>query len=267
MDVLKTKADTFDVANYAEVYAHVEQTWQDPQRANLYHNVLSRILKPNVQFGTGVEDRIDQELKNGAQCAIAFTHGSAVDPVQIAAMASQNKVFEPIIAKTMIGAKVSLFTTPIIGKIVPDLGAIPIWRKKDVLNDSQNSEEQERLEALRKLAGLAFVQTEITGMKQGLHMAKHVEGTRNKDDPKKILTIRDGFGKVVCGAGADTDILMITAAFWYGEGSSKTTRKPTIYLDIPQNQRRIEPEGVTRTIAPALQGCLSRAVTLHGNNP
>lgn len=253
----------FELENYPAVYEHTENTWQNPQRARMYHNILSAVLKPQVHFEPGAEDRIDQELKNGAQCAIAFTHGSAVDPVHIAAMASQNKVFEPLIGKTMIGAKVSLFKTPLVGKIVPDLGAVPVWRSKDVRNDSDSPEVIERKKVIRKLAGEAFVKTEITGMNQGLHMAKHVEGTRNKENPLQILKVQDGFGKIVCGVEQDVDILLMTAAFYYGKGSSKTTRKPTLYLDIMPSQDRGDPSKVTRALSPALQRTLDLAVSLH----
>jgi hypothetical protein len=144
------------------------------------------------------------------------------------------------------------------------LGAVPVYRRKDVLNDQQTPEEQERLEAIRKQAGQAFIQTEISGMNQGLHMAKHVEGTRNKKHPMKIQVVRDGYANVVCNLEPNVDVLMMTAAFYYGQASSRTRRRPTIYLDVLENQRRTEPEEVTRMISPALQHTLDQAVSLHG---
>jgi 1-acyl-sn-glycerol-3-phosphate acyltransferase len=257
------RKEFFAVENFEAVYTHTQETWQDPERAERYHSLLSKVLKPQVHFGPGVEDRLDQELENGAQAAIAFTHGSMFDPVHIAAMAWRNRVFAPLVGKTMIGAKVPLFTVPVIGAIVPDLGAIPVYRKKDVLNDEQTPEEQERLEALRHQAGKAFIRTETAGMNSGLHMAKHVEGTRNKEHPMEILEVRSGYGNVVCAVEPDVDILMMTAAFYYGQGSDKTRRHPTMYVDIPQNQRRSEPEEVKRIITPALQNTLDQAVSLH----
>lgn len=257
------RQEFFAVENFEAVYAHTQETWQDPVRAERYHSILSKVLKPQVHFGPDVEDQMGQELENGAQAAIAFTHGSMFDPIHIAAMAWQNSVFEPLVGKTMIGAKVPLFTVPVIGAIVPDLGAIPVYRKKDVLKDGQTPKEQDRLEAIRHEAGKAFIRTEIAGMNDGLHMAKHVEGTRNKEHPMQILEVRGGYGSVVCGVEPNVDVLMMTAAFYYGRGSDKTRRRPTMYVDIPEDQSRSEPEEVKRIITPALQHTLDQAVSLH----
>src|SRR5580700_8099641 len=103
------RQEYFQVQNFEAVYAHVEQTWQDPERAADYHRLAGRVMHPDTIFGPGVEDRIGQALKNGARLAIAFTHGKFVDPGEIAAMAEQNDVFEPMKGITMIGAKIPIF--------------------------------------------------------------------------------------------------------------------------------------------------------------
>ncbi|MFI5270562.1 MAG: hypothetical protein ACHQT9_00770 [Candidatus Saccharimonadales bacterium] len=263
---LEERKEYYDVHNYPQVYADVRETWQDPGRAELYHEVLSRVLSPHVVFAEGVEDRIGSEIRNGAQMAIALTHGTMFDPVHIAAMATQNEVFHPIIGKTMIGAKVGLFDTTAIGAVVPDLGAIPIWRKKDVHKKGESEEEKEELEAIRLKAGAEFIDTEIFGMEtEGLSMAKHVEGTRNKGDKTKIQKVYDGFGRVVSGVDPSVDILQATVAFYYGRwlNGSKTWLQPTMYVDIPADQRRDDKDFVTANIAASLQETLTLAVANH----
>jgi hypothetical protein len=263
---LENRKEYYDVHNYEQVYADVRETWQDPGRAELYHEVLSRILSPHVVFGDEVEDRIGQEIKNGAQVAIALTHGIMLDPVHIAAMASQNVVFHPIVGRTMIGAKVGLFSTDNIGAIVPDLGAIPIWRKKDVHKKGESEEEREELKTIRHNAGAEFIETEIYGMEtHGLSMAKHVEGTRNKGDKTKIQKVYEGFGRVLSGVDPSKDILQLTVAFYYGRwlNGSKTWLEPTMYVDIPREQRRDDKDLVTANIAASLQETLALAVTHH----
>ncbi|MEK7594578.1 MAG: 1-acyl-sn-glycerol-3-phosphate acyltransferase [Patescibacteria group bacterium] len=212
---IENRQEFFAVENYKTALAHTEAHWQDPEQAAKLHARLSMVLKPRVHFAPGIEDRMTQEVANGAICAIAFNHASAFDPVQIAAMASQNPSFHPLIGKTMIGAKVGLFTSSVTGPIVPDLGALPIWRKKDVESKSDSAEERERLTGLRKLANQAVLATEIHGMNTGHHLAKHVEGTRNKKNPKMLLPVREGFGRVVAGVDPEVDILMMTGAFYY----------------------------------------------------
>jgi 1-acyl-sn-glycerol-3-phosphate acyltransferase len=280
------RKEFFDVDNYPAVYAHTRETWQDQEQAEKYHRILGRILAPHVYFAPGVEDRMEQEVENGAQCAIAFTHGSMLDPIQIAATAERNRSFDQLIGRTMIGAKVGLFTAPWIGERVPDLGALPVYRKKDVRDKKQSQEEQDRREAIRVEAGQEFINTKIIGMNQGLHVAMHVEGTRNRpnrlvavknaiktvagietEDPRKtILPLRDGYGNVVCGVNDDVDVLMMTGAFWYGSvvDLSKNWRRPTIYLDILKDQRRTDPKAVTGVLSPTLQHTLDQAILLHG---
>ncbi|MEK7599869.1 MAG: 1-acyl-sn-glycerol-3-phosphate acyltransferase [Patescibacteria group bacterium] len=254
----------FSVEHFEPIYANVQQTWQNPDRAQLYHKMAGTLLKPNVNFGLFVQEQMQEHIGDGGLCAIAFTHGSVLDPLHIAAMAQRNQVFEPLIGKTMIGAKAGLFTAPIVKTIVPDLGAVPVWRHKDVIDeDRQSQEEQQRLREIRKQAGRAFIQTQIAGINTGHHMAMHVEGTRNKDKPMQIQQVQAGFGEVVAGVDQNVKVLIMTAAFYYGTGKNKTKRKPTMFVDIPVNQGRSEPEEVRRTITPSLQTTLDQAIALH----
>jgi|GEM_PF-7050244 hypothetical protein len=267
------RQEYFQVQNFEAVYAHVEQTWQDPERAADYHRLAGRVMHPDTIFGPGVEDRIGQALKNGARLAIAFTHGKFVDPGEIAAMAEQNDVFEPMKGITMIGAKIPIFMYPLLGKRVADLGAYPIWRDKDVIDrKKQSPEEQAFFKEWQKKAGRASIDLEITGINEhGLHVVKHVEGTRKakppeqKGHPLKIKTVRDGFGETVAGVDPNIELLMVTAAFYYGRvrNFNRTLLSPTIYLDIPENQRHDDPDEVTRTIRPSLQETMYWAAALH----
>jgi hypothetical protein len=258
------------VENFEAVYDQVRRTWQNPEKAERYHRWAGKLLHPRLIYGPGVEDRMTQEVANGAQAAIAFSHGRFLDPGEIAALADQNDPFDSLKGKTMIGAKVPVFMMWLIGTELPELGAYSIWRDKDVFTGKESPEEKARLKALQKAAGEASIRLEIDGMNQGLHMVKHVEGTRNKGkkqskhNPLKLLPVRDGFAKTVTGVDPSRDILMMTAAFYYGKwGQHKTWLNPTIYLDIPENQRREDPEEVARVIVPSLQQSVYRAAALH----
>jgi hypothetical protein len=84
MMTLPQRRAYYDVENYEDVYAGVEQTWQNPERAARYHAVINRVFKPIVLFAPGAEDRFEQEIADGAQVAIAFSHGKYTDPIHLA---------------------------------------------------------------------------------------------------------------------------------------------------------------------------------------
>ncbi len=62
MDGKIDRREFYALENYEGVYAHVEQTWQDQEKAERYHALLSKVLKPQIYFGPGVEDRMQQEI-------------------------------------------------------------------------------------------------------------------------------------------------------------------------------------------------------------
>jgi hypothetical protein len=263
----------FRVENFQAVYADVERNWQDPERAAQYHRVARKVLHPITLFGPGVEDRMGQVFKNGGRGAIAITHGNFLDPVEIAAFAEEEEVFDPMQGITMIGAKVPIFMYPLLGKRAPDLGGYPLWRTPDVIDKKRQSpEEQERLLEWQKRAGRASIDLEVNGMNNyGKHLVKHVEGTRKAKPPEKqkhhlkIKRVYPGFGETMARVDQSIEVLMITAAIYYGRYRSlnKTWLNPTIYLDIPENQRRDDSEEVTRTIIPSLQESMYWAAALH----
>lgn len=267
------REDYFRVQNFEAVYAEVQQTWQDPEQAAKLHHLASKVMHPQILYGPGVKDRMHQVLQNGGRGAIAFSHGAFVDPGEIAAMAEEEEVFDPMKTITMIGAKVPIFMYKLLGKRVPDLGAYPIWRIPDVIDPkTQSPEEQEYLREWQKRAGRASIDLEVNGMNNhGKHLVKHVEGTRKAKPPEKqghpleIKTVRDGFGMTMARVDSNIEVLMMTAAFYYGRvrNLNRTLLSPTIYLDIPENQERTDPDEVTRTIVPSLQQSMYWAAALH----
>lgn len=240
-------------------------------RAKFYHRVLGRALAPDSHFGEGVAERIEWGLDHDELIALSMTHGTLLDPTHIGAAAQREKQLRKLRGKTMIGAKVSLFKLPVVGKIIPDLGAEVVWREKDVKNKRLTPEEQARLLALQKLAGRAFIGNFVQGMDSGLNMAMHVEGTRNLEEPEippadglpSILPVQKGFGRILSSVKPSAKVLIVTTAFDYGQEPDRTQRAPTMYFDIPGNQNRSDPDEVTATITQGLRQSLHEARLIH----
>ena len=266
--VFPNSGGAYDFENAQQAYDDIASrgdVWQNQSRANFYHSVLNSVLDPDVQFVGESETILEDRLEEGYGIALAFNHAKAIDPVHIAAMASKEPSFEPMVGHTMIGAKVGIHKAPVVGGIVPDLGSIPLWRKpSDVVKDPKELDESELSSIKIQLneTNTSFIRLMQLGMERGHHMVQFAEGTRNREDPLKIQDVRSGFGRVV--AGVEKPIWYGVGAIYYGDEDNGTWRKPTMVVDLDlDSQARETPQQVKEVIMPKMQKALDTAVSHH----
>lgn len=256
----------FDVANHVAIYERFENRTPHPNMAKFYHTVLGKALRPDSHFSEGAKEQMKWALDHGHLIALALTHGKLLDPPQIAAAVQREKALRKMRGTSMIGAKVSLYTgLPLLGPIITDIGARPVWREKDVLNKDMNLEGAMTALEHQEAAGKEFIRSAIRSMNNGTNLAMHVEGTRNQepdftlaeDGLPRMLPVKKGFGYIVSAVNPDINILIATAAFSYSPDAS--WRDAAIHFDVPEVQDRRDPDEVTDVITQSMRYGLKQA--------
>ncbi|HVV67138.1 MAG TPA: 1-acyl-sn-glycerol-3-phosphate acyltransferase [Candidatus Saccharimonadales bacterium] len=190
-----------DLSNMAEITEYYTSHGPNAQFQRAFHAVVNKLVAPHVVYEPGVREEIQAHLASESPTILTMTHHSWFDPTDdSAALQREKEVFDPIIGKLVIPARMDYFAMPVIGSIIAIGGAKPMARKKDLARyfAGQGLSEEE---TTAKLEAKDEEREEVNGMIQGLmvEMAKngyvyasYIEGTRNRGDQLKLQTVRDG---------------------------------------------------------------------------
>lgn len=248
--------------NYQAVYEYYAQHRQNPVAWRLSHFVLGKLFRPNVTMAPGAAEEIERHLDRGNQLVVASNHVSDIDPPIIVATAERSPL-KRIAGNTFIPSKYSLFRqTSLKGRVqrraIDGLGAIPIFRNKDVRPDGSEVSEEQKV--LQKAALSGLLETSIELINQGQNMAIFPEGERNPEDPANLLELGWGLGHIVCNADPKNDLAIVPMGIHYGIGEAKQAFTPSVHLGTPIPDSFTRPEEVISALKPVLQYTVDRAV-------
>ncbi len=234
--------------NQQAVYEFYEQYEPSARAQQAAHRILSMAFRPQGAFAHGVEDELEQAAENDTRLIIVANHVRKQDPVLFGPALRLTPALRHYNGRTFEPAKPILFQYPVLRPTIDVLGAVPVFRDKDVNN-------QESTKAFLNLAAKKIV--------RGRSMIIHPEGTRNTGDPRQLQAIKGGTGRVACMASADADVAILPIGIWYRpEMEHGQARKPNMYfgnlLHGPFERRH----DVTAWIAENLQDCLDHAIEM-----
>lgn len=248
--------------NYQAVYEHYAKYNQNPIAWRASHFVLGKLFRPRVIMGPGVADEIKRQSERGSQFVIPSNHVLDVDPTVTVATAERTPL-RAVAGNAFIPAKYVLFDeTNIKGRAtrwaIDNLGAIPIFRNKDVYSDGTEVSPEQK--ALQKAARTALLDTSIELIEGGKHMSIYPEGERNLDDPTQLLEFGWGLGYIMCNAEPKNDLLTIPMTVHYGTGDNRQVFTPSVRIGMPNGDTFARPEDVVAQLRPVMQEQLDLTV-------
>ncbi len=239
--------------NYEAVYDYYEQYQQPRIGAYIGHKIMSLMFRPNVEYADGADQTIEDILYAHGRLVVALNHLSDNDQYVVSAMALRERVFRPLVGHTFIQSKEVLFNhpnkivKPLMRRGVDAMGAIPVFRKKDVNEDANY---------LRRLATDRMLQTSAEKIEHGQHMAIFPEGTRNTERPDVVQPLKPGINAVLGQAAANLLVGVVPVGFTYGDDM----RRPKMYVNEPMIYQPTRNDAFLGKLQSSLQHSVDRAI-------
>ena len=241
--------------NFEQVYDYYLDYQQPRWGARLGHWAMSKMFQPSVEYIAGAEDLIDESINSkDVRTVIIMNHLTDQDQYVISSMITDEEVFKPMIGNTFIQAKEPLFhhpnrlLRPLLRRGVDVMGAVPAFRKKDI-GDDANSQ-------LRRDATARLIDVSVEKLRRSGYMAMFPEGTRNKNDPKKVQEFKSGLSSVVGGVAMTHRVNIIPIGFTYQMDGQSLGRHPHIAVGEPLTYSDFDESSFLED----LQGCLQTVV-------
>jgi 1-acyl-sn-glycerol-3-phosphate acyltransferase len=232
-----------DLSNMAEVTDYYKTHGPNLQFQRGFHVVVNKLVAPHVIYEPGVRDKIQEHLASGDPTIFAMTHHSWFDPTDDSAALQQEKeVFDPIIGKFVIPARMDYFAMPVIGSIIAIGGAKPMARKKDLahyfagqglgteeIDAKLEAKDEEREEVNGIIQGLM-----VEMAKNGYVYASYVEGTRNRGDQLQLQKVRNGIRDLLraMDAAQREQTKIVCLSHDYSGRLAKRHLTPTIHINM-----------------------------------
>ncbi len=204
--------------NYARVYDYYAHHRASTAMAHVTHRLAGIHLNTHVSFDPGAESQIGQALESGRRVMLAAHHVSLNDPRALAQLPLQSEACKLLLGNTFIGAKAGLFKYPILRHAVDNLGAVPVFRGKDVAKTKGASP------TLARPAGAAFVKAGVAMLEAGLNGALFPGETRERYVPQTVPTLKHGMGAMVVRANIEQPLVSAIGVYY--------TDPSTVYLHL-----------------------------------
>lgn len=236
-------------SNQVEVYRYYGDRDPNPRFARFGHWAVSRLLRPEIAFAQGAEDAIAEHLAADKKLVIVTNHTDTLDPFHVAAAMWQKKVFSPMITRTVIAAKPSLFRYPIGRQAIDELGGFPAFRAKDVID------ADERTRAQQQGAAEGMIKTATEKINRGYHLTMFPEGQRG-GVPLTVQPLKRGLGAIASGVGVEHGLAVLPGGFYYDE---QGRRAPVLYFEEPILEGERDAAVITGRTHSVLQHCVNQA--------
>lgn len=214
-------------------------------------------FRPSVKYAPGAEEQIGELFSSNKSVVLTSNHTRGVDPCIIAAIPTIETVFNPLIGNTFIPSKISIFKNPLVRRAVDGLGAVPVFRPKDIAEAVEANPGASP--GLSRSALTAFVKTCVTKIEAGQNMAIFPEGTRNKNDPNKVQELQGGIGLMVCRVTKVPQPAVIPLGIYYGDRAGYG-RAPSVFVGQPSSEPFQKPAELMEWLRPEMQTCVDAAI-------
>lgn len=243
-----------ELSNHSEIYDYYRKHQQGPHVARFLHGTLGLVFRPKVGFDPNAEDKLSQVFAKGRTVVLASNHIKAVDPCVIAALPAREPALEPVAGTTFIPSKRSIFKNTVVRHLVDGLGAVPVFREKDVAE----TDDPRHLRAATR----ALLETCIAKMNAGEHMAIFPEGTRNTVDSRRVQQLQGGLGLMLCRVTKVEQPAIVPIGIQYSESGVQRTFTPNVWVGQPSEEPFAKPRDLMDWLPDQLQSCVDNAAEL-----
>ena len=257
-----------DLSNMAEVIDYYKQHGPNLRFQRGFHVVMDKLVAPHVVYAPGIREDIREHVASEDPTILAMTHHSWFDPSDDAAALQQEKeVFDPVIGKFVVPARMDYFAMPIIGSIIAVGGAKPMARKKDLaryyagqgLSQEEIDEKLESKDGEREEVNAVVQRLMVEMAMNGYVYASYIEGTRNRGDQLKLQTVRNGVKDLLRAMEPEqrerTKIICLSHD--YGGRLMRRFLTPTIHINMVDAPA--DPDDTNELLHDTLQDGLLRA--------
>lgn len=196
----------------------------------------------------------------GGQLVMAFDHSSVLDPFVIAGEIHAIRAWRSMEANSVIPAKPTLYNNAFVAWILDLGGAHPAPRSKDKDNprfQAQGTPEEIRDRLHR--AGTHVVNLDIHHLNESRNVVLF-PGSERRDLHNSQITsgsLRQGVGRIACGADDPANIRILTGAINYERGMRHPKVAYGSLLEVPDT-----PEEVMAMVVPDIRDCAERAAEM-----
>lgn len=248
--LLTMKRPKVALDNYKDLYEFYKNHRQGKRAAKFLHGIMGIAFAPEVTYAVGAKEQIEKTFESGRTIVLASNHVRAIDPCIIAALPVREPTFSPLLGNTFIPSKKSIQAKPVVRRVVDGLGAVPVFRKKDIKTEADKK--------YMSGASRMFLKTVLERMNEGQNMALFPEGERNTGDPSRVQQLQAGIGLMVCTVSKVEQPTIVPMGISYAEGF-RGARQPQVFIGNPSTTNFLKSKDVLEWLPEQLQACVNAA--------
>ncbi len=208
----KLNPKDFTLENYKQVYDHFVEYEPNGLLVGLAANGLRKAYNPNVTLDDTTKELVaayvdaEQPLifaSNHLRIDDQFVIGAAIEAVPAMREARKRGIFVPAKFEYFNGGKLTFITKP----FTETLGGVPVFRRKGIVPEQMPLFDE---------ATDAFIDMSAQKLALGQSMIIFPEGTRNKEDAKRVQKIYQGVAKtalLACELGVEPLIIPTAVSY------------------------------------------------------
>jgi hypothetical protein len=160
--------------------------------------------------------------------------------------------------------------------ITPEQRALREPKLTRVVDDSVDHHDSEKHEvaqpkiitpeqlALQEYSVKRLFDISIAHHNNGGHGALWPEGTRNDEDPTKIMKLQKGIGLILASIDPGINMRVLNVSVDYGKPRKGLPRlRPTVFVSRPLEVKSRDPEAIARAVQAYMQFGLDRVLELR----
>lgn len=240
--------------NYVEIYEFFENFEPNRRIQNFGFAVMSAVCDMQVQYTSGVNSVIHDHLSDGGNVLLSANHQSAADIPVIANVVNEDP-FEGMRRTTIIPAKAEMFSWPIVGRLFPHMSAHPAFRSKDFNRDKEGM-------GLGRRVTEGLIRLNVDHINRGGNCAIFPEATRNRDNPREILSLGAGLGRIATGVEDPSKLLVVPLGIAYRP--TRLRFNPVVVVGDPFSPKDMSRTDVRRETGDRMQASVTNAFELVG---